>query len=117
MKGKVMRKLIKFSLREDDHIWVEVDEPESLSEVEGERARGSTEKFEKILEKLQPVVSTIIEKLRNLTCSPDNVEVTFGLKLSTNAGLIIAAAETEANFTLKLTWESGPEKQIYKSRG
>ncbi len=36
---------------------------------------------------------------------PSTVEVDFGLKLTANAGALVASASTEASFLVKLTWE------------
>jgi hypothetical protein len=35
---------------------------------------------------------------------PDKVEVEFGVKLNADAGVILASAGAEANYTVTLTW-------------
>jgi hypothetical protein len=46
--------------------------------------------------------------LRELADSPDEAAVEFGVKLSTNAGVVFASAAAETNFVFKLTWKSKP---------
>jgi hypothetical protein len=42
--------------------------------------------------------------LIQLPSAPTGLEVTFGVKLSTELGAFVAKASGEANFTVKLTW-------------
>jgi hypothetical protein len=46
----------------------------------------------------------VASQLRSLASAPDEVQVEFGLSLSAEAGAFIAAASTEANFKVSLTW-------------
>jgi hypothetical protein len=49
--------------------------------------------------------------VRSLTESPDELEVTFGLKATGEVGNIaIAKGGGEANFTIKLSWKREAEK-------
>lgn len=101
-----MKRLIEFPLEDGTSMLVEVDEPEQDG-LERVSAKGSIEKaqqtFEKSLDKVKPAAQYILEKLRSLHDSPDEIEVTFGLKLNAGSGVILAAG-LEANYTVKLKW-------------
>lgn len=67
--------------------------------------------FEAALDKIRPAAQTIIQKPRALHDPSDEIEVEFGLKLSAQAGAFIAAAGTEANYKITLTWKREEKKQ------
>lgn len=105
-----MKGMAEFSLEGGGSILVEVDETES-KEGTVRVARGTdgiTEKaqltFEKSLSKIKPAAESLIASLRDLSYSPDEVGVEFGLKLNSKAGAIIASVGAEANFKVTLTW-------------
>ncbi len=101
-------KLVEFELESGDSIFVEVKETEetdgriSLRDDVVEKAQLS---FESAFDKIKPVASTIISKLRNLKEPPEEVEVKFGLKMSAAAGAVIAAASLDANYEITLKWK------------
>jgi len=66
--------------------------------------------FEAALDKIRPAAQTIIKKLRSLHDAPDEIEVEFGLKLSAEAGAIIAAGGVGANYTVTLKWKREEKK-------
>ncbi len=87
---------------------VELDESEQQGMVpasrRGELATKTTQTFEEALEQIKPAADVVVEKLRGMTAQPDELSVTFGLKMSANAGAFIAASGIEANFTVLLKW-------------
>ncbi|MFQ5793665.1 MAG: CU044_2847 family protein [Candidatus Bipolaricaulia bacterium] len=103
-----MKHLIEFPLDGGGSIVVEVDEPEGgmvRAARPGEIAAKASQTFEDALERIKPAASAIIAKLRDLSESPDEVDVEFGLKLSADLGAFIASAGAEANFNVTLTWK------------
>jgi len=64
----------------------------------------ASQTFEDAISRVRPAAEAIVAQLRSLAAAPDEVEVEFGLTLSAEAGAFIAAASTEANFKLTLTW-------------
>lgn len=105
-----MKRLIEFSLDEDDSILVEVDEPEVSDDLDlvarpGELIDKTKQSFAEAVEKIKPVATIIITKLRSINDPPDEVEVKFGVKMSAVAGAIIAAAGVEANYEITLKWK------------
>lgn len=104
-----MKRLVKFKLSGDEFVWVEVDEPDRggaglVSNAIDKATDKATESFDAAVSKVKPIAETILEKLRGLSELPDEIEVEFGLKLSAEAGAIIASSALEANYTVKLKW-------------
>ena len=106
-----MKRLVEFPLADGGSIHVEV---ESAMEPGGRAVRGmdtsevaerAADTLETALAKIRPAAEAIILRLRDLSQPPDVVAVEFGLKLSASAGAVIAAAATEANFKIDLTWK------------
>lgn len=112
-----MKRLIEFPLENGDSILVEVDEAEEGTLVKAaltsEVVAKAQQTFEQALEKVKPASSAIIKKLRNLSDPPDEITVAFGLKLSAEAGAVVASASADANYTVTLKWKkkSSPEEK------
>jgi hypothetical protein len=107
-----MKRLIEFPLEQGGSIIVEVDEPESEGGMvraarPGEIAAKASQTFEDVIEHVQPAVSAIIAKLRDLSDTPQEMEIEFALKMHTTAGAVIAAFGAEANFKVKIKWQRG----------
>lgn len=64
-----------------------------------------TTTFESVIGKLKPVVETVTRELASLAKAPDLVEVEFAVKLSADAGVIIARAGSEASLRVKVGWK------------
>ena len=108
-----MRQLVQFPLEDGGSILVEVEMPEGTGMVpaaRGEVAQRAQQTFEAALEKVRPAAQAIIKKLRALHDPPDEIEVEFGLKMSAEAGAVVAAAGVEANYKVTLTWKRETEK-------
>lgn len=102
-----MKHLVEFSLENGGSIVVEVEEPEIKGNVRVARDDAIVKAnitLEKALHKILPVTKTIVEELRNLAHSPDEIEVSFGVKLNTMAGAMIASASAEGNFDVTVRW-------------
>ncbi|MET0625632.1 MAG: CU044_2847 family protein [Pyrinomonadaceae bacterium] len=104
-----MKQLVEFSLDDGTSVLVEVDEPETGGVVRAGRAGEIVEKvqytFSEALDRVKPAAETIINKLRTLDVTPDEIQVEFGIKLSAEAGAFFASASTEANFAITLSWK------------
>jgi Trypsin-co-occurring domain 1 len=108
-----MKHLVEFPLEEGGSIVVEVDEPESEGTIRA--ARGDTivkakETLEEALNNVLPVTKSLVEKLHSIENKPDEIEIGFGVKLSTVAGAVIASASAEANFGVTVRWTSKKEE-------
>lgn len=62
--------------------------------------------FDAALAVVKTAANDLIEALKSIPSQPKSCELTFGLKLSTQLGFIVAKANGEANFQVKLTWEA-----------
>jgi hypothetical protein len=51
------------------------------------------------------MAQAVITKLRNLGERPDDIGVEFGLKMTMDAGLVVAHTSAEANFKVTLQWK------------
>lgn len=102
-----MKHLVEFPLEDGSSVVIEVDEPETGGTVRAGRndtLAKAKETLEDALDKVLPVTKSVVEKLRSIGNKPDEIEVAFGVKLTTTAGAVIASATAEANFDVTLRW-------------
>ena len=102
-----MKHLVEFPLQSGGSIVVEVDEPEEAGPsrvARGDKIDKVKENFEEAINKVMPVATSVLEKLKNNMSKPAEVEVTFGIKLSTAVGAILASAAAEANLEVTMRW-------------
>ena len=106
-----LRYLIEFPLEDQsDSVMVEVvtaeSEPGEVPAARpGEVALKATQSFEQALEPLKHTVNALVSKLRGLHEAPHEIEVEFGLKMTAEAGAIVAAVGMEANYKVTLKWK------------
>ncbi|MGW2559297.1 CU044_2847 family protein [Streptomyces sp. NPDC001514] len=74
----------------------------SASEV----VRGSAQTLQEALAHIRPAVDAVADSVRGLASRPDSVSVEFGIKLSAEAGVVVAKAASEANFAVRLEWDA-----------
>lgn len=90
---------------------VEVEEPHAgrltRSGRQGETIARAGQSFEEALDRVSPAFTVLMAKLRDSAERPDEVEIEFGLKLSTEMGAIIARTGGEANFRICVRWSRG----------
>ncbi|HUU69919.1 MAG TPA: CU044_2847 family protein [Planctomycetota bacterium] len=105
-----MKQLIRYKLEHGGSVVVEVDVPDGLGMKPAGIKDGFVEAektFEAAFEEVRKAASVVVCKLRDLAESPDELEVSFGLKMNGKAGTIFASAGAEANFNVTLTWKKG----------
>jgi hypothetical protein len=105
----VTKKVVEYKLEQGGVVLIEVEETElEKGRVPVSRKPGvpeeATKEFEKALDNIRPVADTIVRKFRDLGSNPDNIGIEFGIKMSAQAGAIIAATGVEANFKITLSW-------------
>jgi hypothetical protein len=69
-------------------------------------ARQATESLQGALQKMRPALSTIVSQVRGVAEPPEAITVQFGIKVSAGAGVVVAHAATEANFTITAEWRA-----------
>lgn len=97
-------KLARVKLANGEELMVEVDEPPTTGVKAVSVGRGGEIEFGPALENVKSAAGQLLEKLREIAVPPDSCEISFGIKLSASAGVILAKAGTEANFTIKMSW-------------
>jgi Trypsin-co-occurring domain 1 len=68
-------------------------------------AQKSAQAVDKAMDTVREMAKRAIATLDTLANKPTQVELEFGIKLSTEMGALIAKTSTEANITVKMTWE------------
>jgi NTP-dependent ternary system trypsin peptidase co-occuring protein len=99
--------LIEFPMDNGNTVIVEMDDDQLAGFAPaavgpGEVAAKATESFEAAIDRLLPAVEAIGERVKRLR--PDELSVTMGVKLTAEAGVIVARATAEANFAVTLKW-------------
>lgn len=105
-----MKRLIEFSMDDENTILVEVEEEESGYGTKRvsrhDVIEKATIKFDEALVRIKPTINAVIGTLKDLSvnASPDEIQLEFGFKLNTEAGVMLASAGVEANFKVNLKW-------------
>jgi uncharacterized protein YfiM (DUF2279 family) len=106
-----MSELVRFTVRDGGSVVVEVDETTNgaasgigpVSRRDG-RVRDLHEAFERQLDNIGNAASAALEILRS-NVSPDEVKLAFGVKLTAQAGAVIARAGAEGHLGVELVWK------------
>ena len=110
-----MRRLVEFRIdsEADETLLVEVDEPAEAGTGEEKAAFRSwrhpaeaQRTLDEALDRVQPAVWTLREKLCGPGGPPDEMTISFGVKLTATAGAVLASAGLEANYTVTMTWKN-----------
>ena len=103
-----MAQLVELDLEEGGSVLVEVDAPVRGPVTRGGRGAEVVTKagasLEQVMGRVGPAIKGIVSELRAAADWPDQVEVEFAVKLSTDANVIIARTGGEANFRIALRW-------------
>lgn len=106
------KEIAQFRLDDGTPFLIEIEETKSTSlervsrEGLDEQVVQATQSFEKALDQVTPVASAALNRLRRgLTAPADEVELKFGVKLTAEAGAIIASVGGEVNFEVTLKWK------------
>ena len=108
-----MKQLVVFKLESGGEFFAEVEAREPLAGIERAALADAvvaqaTGTFESAVAKIGPIASAVITQLRAIE-GPTGIEVAFGIKFSAAAGVVLAAATTEASIGVKLSWT--PKRQ------
>jgi Trypsin-co-occurring domain 1 len=110
MLGK--KEIVEFYLDDGTTFLMEIDAPNNsslkrVSRVDiGKDIVKATQSFEKSLDRIIPFASTALNRLRyNLMTPADEVELKFGVKMTAEAGAIIASVSSDVSFEVTLRWK------------
>jgi hypothetical protein len=111
-------KYVEFPLEGGGSILIEAaDEPARASAgfLRDGDSHGSAEKsqtsFDASVEAVRRSADLLVTKLRELSTPPDELQVNFNLKASSEmGGLTVGKSGAEANYTVMLKWQKTPKK-------
>ncbi|ATO13196.1 hypothetical protein CO540_04605 [Micromonospora sp. WMMA2032] len=102
-----MSELKRFDLDGADFVLVEVatDGPD-ISPVSrsGDVVEAATASFGAALRHVRTAASVALARFREMDAQPDEIALEFGVKLTTEAGAVIARTAAEGNLKVCLTW-------------
>ncbi|MFI1438055.1 CU044_2847 family protein [Streptomyces fructofermentans] len=104
-----MEGLVEFKTDNGTLVVVEGAEDESGSRLVA-RDDGSlraTRTFEDSLDGVRAAAASALRVFRDGSLAPDSVEIEFGVKLTAEAGALIAKGAAEAHLVVKLSWSPG----------
>ncbi len=109
-----MSRLIEVPLASGGSITVEVDDIGGTRTMRGgDRGAELVERGGRTLDEslgaIAPALQEVLDKLRGVSSELSQVEVELGLKLTGEAGMVVARAGAEANFRVLVRWERSPE--------
>lgn len=103
-----MSEVLRMRLDDGSSVLVEAAEPTQSGIDRVGRARDAIadagDTLQDAVLRLRPAVDAIVTGMRGLASTPDKVTVEFGIKLTAEAGVVVAKASTEANFKVGVEW-------------
>lgn len=100
-----MTEIVRFAGPDGASLLVEVDEDSPGLERISRDSAGVAEagrRLEDALATARPAIRSVIDSVRAL--APDEYEVEFGVKLSAEAGVVVAKTAVEGHFNVKVHW-------------
>jgi len=110
-----MSRFVEVPLSSGGSITVEVDEQAGGRVMRGGGDRGAelvecgSRTLEESLGSIAPALGEVIDKLRNVSSQLSQIEVELGLKLTAEAGMVVAKAGAEANFRVLVRWQQSED--------
>ncbi|MFE3458188.1 CU044_2847 family protein [Nocardiopsis aegyptia] len=106
-----MSQLVRFRLDDSEDaetVVIEVEDGDSSVPVGGGGIAEATETFTEKLASVRKAVSVTLEELGD-TLKPQTINVTFGVKLKSEAGAVIAKSSVEGNLQVEMEWKREAE--------
>lgn len=107
-----MTRLIEMPLASGSSITVEVDDTGGGRTMRGgggaDLLERSTATLEESVGAIAPALRGVLSELRGVSGDLSQIELEVGLKLTGEAGMVLARAGAEANFLVHLTWTRVP---------
>lgn len=107
-----LQKVTEFSFEDDRGVaFIEVDstDEEEYGRV-GKGAREvstrSSRSFNSAIAMIRPITESFIQEFQQLSKTPDEILIEFGIKLSSTSGVVITSSESVSNFRITLKWKT-----------
>lgn len=71
-------------------------------------ATSASQTLQAALQQVKPAVRAVLTGVQDMAERPDKVAVQFGIKFTASAGVVVAKAASEANFTVIVEWVRTP---------
>jgi hypothetical protein len=104
------KKLVPMEISGGGTMFVEVDAPPMVGKRPVSLPPLGKIDFAAALEPIKLAASQLFHVIDGIAMPPDDCEISFGIKLSAEAGVFLASAGTEANFEIKLNWSRKDHK-------
>ena len=105
-----MNELVRFEAGPGEWLVVETSGDdvgvERVARRDGAGVISASTRLQDAVAQVKPAIATVLATLRDL--APDQHEVEFGIKLSAEAGAVIARTAVEGHFTVKMSWRRTP---------
>ncbi|GAA3486259.1 MULTISPECIES: CU044_2847 family protein [Streptomyces] len=103
-----MSELMQFETADGGHVVVEIDHAPRGATLVSRRDNllDAGRSFDGALEGIRAAAESALRTFRDGALSPDGVELEFGVKLTGEAGAVIAKSSMEGHITVKLAWGS-----------
>ncbi|MEU1629650.1 CU044_2847 family protein [Streptomyces sp. NPDC020096] len=110
-----MDTLVEFATDSGANVVVAVDDLERgsrlVSRGDGSLAQ-ATRTFDGALEGVHAAAESALRIFRDGRLKPDAVEIEFGVKLTAEAGAVIAKSAVEGHLVVKLSWSPGADQPV-----
>jgi Trypsin-co-occurring domain 1 len=113
-----MDALVEFKTDGGGSVVVAVDDSEpgvQLVSRTGDALAQATDTFENALQRIRTAADSALRVFRDGQLKPDTVEIEFGVKLTAEAGAIIAKSAVEGHLVVKLSWSPQPGRAAHDS--
>lgn len=108
-----MDTLVEFTTDSGAHVVVAMDEREPgiqlVSRRDGELAQAA-HTFDGALQGIRSAAESALRVFRDGALKPDAVEIEFGVRLTAEAGAVIAKSTVEGHLVVKLSWVPQPHR-------
>jgi len=105
--GGITMRTVELPLQSGGSVVFEVDDPTPDKTYRGNQdvVGKAAESFESVIGHLKPVADALATQLSSFAHAPESVVVEFGVKVTANAGVVIAKAGGEASLKITLSWK------------
>jgi len=107
-----MTRMIEVPLDNGESVRIEVTDDSGAIDRVG-RGRdaldASAATLQRALAQVRPAAEAVLESMREMPEAADKIAVQFGVKITAEAGAVIARAATEANFSVTVEWKRGAQ--------